>query len=258
MEAFIFLNEVHSRWPSTDFARLVTLLGNKSVFHDPQLQQQLETYFAQQDEQDSTQPPLYPVMKHIIEKARQDVKYESIVAGVADHFVLLQQVQSNLLLPFGFNMFVKDCFEADDRLVSHDTIMAKIKEVRDLMEAPQREILDHILQQQQQQYLQAVDQSDMEQEESLSPSITTQQQFEPGMEVLMQQAYDVLHKDSALCQQFTAILDSGQMNGIPFIDTILNIYQWVLSVDPLLWDPLATVLEQMQTLQGKHKLRRDQ
>ncbi|SAM09473.1 hypothetical protein [Absidia glauca] len=254
METFILLNEVNSRWTSTDFRRLVTLLGNKSIFNDPSLLQQLETYFRQQDELDSSLPPLYPVMEHILEKARQDVKYESTVAGVANHFGLLQQVQSNLLLPFGFNMFVKECFEADDGLVSHDTIMAKIKEVRRLMEAPQRRALDDILQQQQQQqqYLQPEDQGDMEEEGSqhgISPSIPTQQQFEPGMEVLMQQAYDVLHKDPALCQQFTAILDSGQMNGIPFIDIILNIYQWVLSVDPMLWDPLATVLEQMQTLQ---------
>ncbi|CAO3589983.1 unnamed protein product [Absidia cylindrospora] len=83
-----------------------------------------------------------------------------------------------------------------------------------------------------------------------SPSSSSStHQLDPGMVELIQQAYGALHNNQTLCQHFMDILDFDQMNGIPFTDSIISIHEWILTVDPALWDPLFAVLERMQTYQ---------
>ncbi|ORZ14183.1 hypothetical protein BCR42DRAFT_492810 [Absidia repens] len=84
---------------------------------------------------------------------------------------------------------------------------------------------------------------------SPSSSSSSSNQLDPGMVELIQQAYGALHNNQTLCQHFMGILDFDQMNGIAFTDSIISIHEWILTVDPSLWDPLFAVLERMQTYQ---------
>jgi hypothetical protein len=72
------------------------------------------------------------------------------------------------------------------------------------------------------------------------------------MEELLQQAYSVLHNDPPLCEQFSAMLEFDQINDLPFTGSIVNIHQWIQNINPTLWTPLSTILEQMRIVQGMY------
>ncbi|KAI8338998.1 hypothetical protein BC941DRAFT_451309 [Chlamydoabsidia padenii] len=242
MEVFVLLQQVQSKKSANDLQQIRTLLTDPSLFHDQVLQQQLESYL-QQDEFGGCPHAPYSLLKSILAKAANHPNYISTVTEVAHHYELLHQVQTHLLDSFGFNLFIKDCFENDDQQVTSDTIADSIDKVKARMEPQQKEILDRILQQH------PLHNGEQQMNTILQDiSAPTQDQFEPGMDRLMQEAYDLLNNDPVLCQQFAGILNSDQINGIPFTDTWRNMYQWVLSVNPTLWNQMATVLSDIQIL----------
>ncbi|CAO3594052.1 unnamed protein product [Absidia cylindrospora] len=173
-----------------------------------------------------------------------DPGYAMQVSRVFRQFDLLQQAQQ-LLPPADFVRFI-DCFEFTRLDITFSTVMDNLLQLKQQLQlTPQLggqldNLLDH--------HLGHLDTNHKGMEE-LQTSYPTEQQFAPGMDILMQQAYTVLHHDPAMCQQFISILDFDQMHGVPFADSIMNIYQWIQDKNLALWYPLATVLEQMQTLQ---------
>ncbi|ORZ24057.1 hypothetical protein BCR42DRAFT_402152 [Absidia repens] len=169
-----------------------------------------------------------------------DPGYAMQVSRVFQQFDLLQQAQQ-FLPPTNFARFV-ECFEFARLDITYATVMGHLLQLKQQQLTPQLgEKLEHLLDQHFGGYLDT--------NKRLQTSYPTEQQFAPGMELLMQQAFIALQHDPAMCQQFISILDYDQMNGIPFADSIMNVYQWIQEKDPSLWYPLASVLEQMQTLQ---------
>ncbi|KAI8068518.1 hypothetical protein BC940DRAFT_36421 [Gongronella butleri] len=282
MDVFHCLSHIKETTTQEDFAVVLRVLSApRYMVSLGQVAQQLKPILSQPG-----CAALQPEVDALLAQAGRDSVYDSKVTRVADTFSLLRLVWQQLPRA-EFAAFV-DCFVFDDPEVAHDVIVQRLETFKQRLAPPFREKLQAILDQQahgqldDDNGLEMLDMDDDLLDDDMDdldnhgtrpqPGLRIHEQINnpyapsasldatrasasgtsalaPEMRALIDQACQLMHNETALCQPFTQIIESDQLNGLPFSDTLIHIYQWVQTTRPSLWDPLSPILEQMHSLQ---------
>ncbi|ORX54053.1 hypothetical protein DM01DRAFT_1335909 [Hesseltinella vesiculosa] len=274
MEVFQCLCHLKDAVAKEDFAVMLQLLCSPRYAAPlSQVAQQLKPILRQ-----PACAPLEPEIDSLLQRAEADPDYDAKLSRVADTFNLLYRVYHQLPRA-EFAGFV-DCFMFDNASASHETIMQRLDHFKRQLTPAQQATLESIMNEQAQsgdeQGLEMLGMDDDLDEDDFSDGMETADEpprlrlavnpaaivdpyrpkptpsaavFSPDMQAWITEAHRVMNNDDTLCQPFTQILESDQLNGLPFTDSLIHIFQWVQTTNPSLWDALSPILEQMHGLQ---------
>ncbi|KAI8093542.1 uncharacterized protein BX664DRAFT_329942 [Halteromyces radiatus] len=253
MEVLNFLSRVKDTFTTQEFASLLQQLSTER-FSVPISQVSIPLRAAFRS---PSRIHLKPEFDSMINKALTDPVYESMVTRVAEQFHLLCMVQAQFPRS-EFAHFV-DCFQFDQPNTTDDQIRQRLDQLRQRISPRLRERLDRILNRPWVDQVDTMMENDGMDDDMVEPPVPTTPVLHPqpspsseeeaAWNALLQQAYNALTNDPHLCQQLDDILNMDKLNDNPFSTTITNIYEWIQNTNPALWEPLSTVLEQMQTVQ---------
>ncbi|KAI9248268.1 hypothetical protein BDA99DRAFT_542631 [Phascolomyces articulosus] len=179
---------------------------------------------AQQQEQQlqgRSRLSLWPELQKIMQSAKQDPQYDSLLMRMTESFFFIRHVESVLDQDYQLEGFIRSLL-LDSPDANHAQVMSSIAAFLQTLDRVTRMGVESVLNQQRQ----------------------SSEQGSP--DTLLLQIRRILD-DDALFREFNAIVETGTVAGIEWKEILFKLYQLVQSRRPEVWDSISSLLDQAQS-----------
>ncbi|KAI7848623.1 hypothetical protein BDC45DRAFT_522674 [Circinella umbellata] len=173
------------------------------------------------EQQNERRLSLWPELQKIMQAAKQDPQYDSLLMRITESFFFIRHVDSVLNNDNQLEAFVRSLL-LDSPDADHGQVMASIAGFLQTLDRTTRAGVESVLSQQRQ---------------ASEPSSTDK---------LLLQIRRVLD-DDVLFMEFNEIMDTDTLAGVAWNETLLKLFQLVQSRKPEVWDSISSILDQAQS-----------
>ncbi|KAG2221558.1 hypothetical protein INT45_002572 [Circinella minor] len=173
------------------------------------------------EQQNERRLSLWPELQKIMQAAKQDPQYDSLLMRMIESFFFIRHVDSVLNNDNQLEAFIRSLL-LDSPDADHAQVMASIAGFLQTLDRTTRAGVESVLSQQRQ---------------ASEPSSTDK---------LLLQIRRILD-DDVLFMQFNEIMDTDTIAGVAWNETLLKLFQLVQSRKPEVWDSISSILDQAQS-----------